>query len=325
MKQYKGPAGLSGYDAQAIIIDDSQFYEHGDPPFVSFVSPTTFDLTTQTLSSVSNHALAVGGRIIDLVPHIWSKTGQGVKAYETATINGTAFIVKGFFTGGLQGYYKVWLGHRQSFCSNIFLLPVQGHSIGMSRQRFQRLGVDMVISKGNTKSEFHDDLIPRLPLPSDPSDSVIKSRQRQESTLTIPSLQPLDSIKKAPPEEFDDWIRRLRRHYTASMPQFVQNRGDYEEGDTVTIVKAPAGGKYPEVHPATRHYEAKVGLWSRDLIFWTVTTNSRRYIIASEEKEGWTSYRRWRGTRQGLDSVAFAFKKDITGSQPTGEYLDSYS
>ncbi|KAL8870405.1 MAG: hypothetical protein Q9174_003544 [Haloplaca sp. 1 TL-2023] len=293
MRNYQGQGPLDEYDIQTIVIEDSVIYEHDVPPFVS---PATIDLTTQTISLVSDHVLAVGGRKIDIIPHQWSNTKKGLKAYETAVINGRAFIVKGFYTADLGRHHKIWLGHRQGFCSHAFLFPVQRYP-----------------AEDHTELGNVEDPLSRLAMPSDPFGFGTKELQQpQESNLTTPSLVPLGSISKVRPEEFDDWVARLRSHYTVFTPPFVLSRGDYHDGDMMIIVKATAGGEYPRVHSNTPQYEAKVSLWSSNLIFWTVAANARRYIIRPEQKEGRTSYRRWRGTRRGFDGPVFAFMKDIS-------------
>ena len=162
--------------------------------------------------------------------------------------------------------------------------------------------------------------MPRMGMPSEASCSMTTSHHL-ESTIKVPSLFSLDKINEVRPEDFNDWVERLHVYYGQVMPDFVQEREDYWEGNTVAMVKASANGQYPKVHSETPQYEAQVCLWSRELIFWTVTTNSRRYIIGPGEKDGRTSYRRWRGTRLGFDGAVFAFKKDVAGPLPTGEYL----
>ncbi|KAL8964484.1 MAG: hypothetical protein Q9183_004418, partial [Haloplaca sp. 2 TL-2023] len=272
MHHYKGPTWMGSYDFKTLVDKDREVYKYDLPPYIS---PRA--APTMSLAPAPKHTFTVRGNKIELIPHRWMGT---TTYYDVVHIDGRAFIVRRYFTTALKFHYQVWLGYRSGFAPDAFLFHVHKDFAGMMVRRVQRLSAHMVTASYDARSEDRGKPLPRLGVPSDPYDTVIKPPSPQESTATVPNLFPLNRISKAKPEDFDDWVKRLHVHYGESTPQFVQERGDCREGDTMAIVKASPNGEYPGVETNTPQSEAK------------------------------------RGTRQGFAGAVFAFKKEPADSLP---------
>lgn len=102
-----------------------------------------------------------------------------------------------------------------------------------------------------------------------------------DSLNTVASYIPNRAYKS----HYDDWIRRLRHYYGVRLPEFVQNRGAFCDGQTRDIVLTVGTGIGVITAQA----------WSPDSIFWIYDNCGWVYIAIPLITDQRKAYWRWQG------------------------------